>query len=281
MDAAGWLEPDVGGQGYRSWHGEADVAARTGQSDAAEVTFQTTRWSLILRARSPGTAGEQALGELLAAYWQPVYVFYRRLGASRDDAADLTQGLFADLLARGDLTTADPGRGRFRTFLRSCARNWWRNERDRAQAQKRGGHVQLLPLEPDDAEAWMRSQPIDTLDPEALFERRWASTVIDRALRRLEQDELAAGRQAQFAVLRDVLDGSPPRRPWADLARELDKTEGALKVAAHRLKARCRELLAAEVRETLPDDAAAGAELQQLLAALQNPTAAGESARRR
>lgn len=233
------------------------------------MTFQTTRWSLILRARSPGSAGERALGELLGAYWQPVYVFYRRLGANRDDAADLTQGLFTDLLARGDLADADPGRGRFRTFLRTCARNWWSNERERAKAEKRGGDARLLPLDPDDAEAWLAVQPIDSLDAEALFERRWACTVLDRAVWRLEQDELAANRREQFAVLRSVLDGNPPARPWANLARELDTTEGAVKVAAHRLKARFRDLLAAEVRETLPDEAAAGAELQELLTALQ------------
>ncbi|MBL8753909.1 MAG: sigma-70 family RNA polymerase sigma factor [Planctomycetes bacterium] len=232
------------------------------------MTFQTTRWSLILRARQPGERGEQALGELLGAYWQPVYVFYRRLGASRDDAADLTQGLFTDLLARGDLASAEPGRGRFRTFLRSCARHWWSNERARAATQKRGGAALLLPLDPDDAEAWLATQPVDTMDPEALFERRWACTVIDRAIWQLEQDELAAGRREQFAVLRAVLDGSPPRQPWAELARSLDSTEGALKVAAHRLKARFRDLLAAEVRETLPDEVAAGDELQELLTAL-------------
>lgn len=239
------------------------------------MTFQTTRWSLILRARTPGSAGAQALGELLGAYWQPVYVYYRRLGAPRDAAADLTQGLFADLLARGDLAVADPGRGRFRTFLRTCARNWWHNERERARASKRGGDVRLLPLDPDDAETWLAVQPIDTLDAEALFERRWACTVIDRAVWRLEQGELAANRRAQFAVLRTVLDGNPPARPWADLARALGTTEGALKVAAHRLKARFRDLLAAEVRETLPDEVAAGAELQALLAALQKRAVGG------
>jgi RNA polymerase sigma-70 factor (ECF subfamily) len=257
------------------------IAARTPRRDAAAVTFQTTRWSLILRARSPGSAGEQALDELLAAYWQPVYVFYRRLGASRDDAADLTQGLFADLLTRGDLAEADPERGRFRTFLATCARHWWHNERDRDRAQKRGGGAKTLPLDPDDAEAWLAAQPVDTLDPGALFERRWACTVIDRAVWQLEQDELAANRREQFAVLRTVLDGSPPPRPWAELARGLDTTEGALKVAAHRLKVRFRDLLAAEVRETLADEAAAGAELQELLAALQRRADGGKSAESR
>ena len=240
------------------------------------VTFQTTRWSLILRARQPDRAGEQALGELLAAYWQPVYVYYRRLGAARDDAADLTQGLFADLLARGDLADADPGRGRFRTFLRTCARHWWHNERDRARAQKRGGGVDPLRLDAEDAEAWLAGPAVDLLDAEAVFERRWATAVIERAMWRLEQDELAADRHRQVALLQVVLDGSPPPRPWAELARELATTEGALKVAAHRLKARFRDLLTAEVRETLADGGVAGNELQELLASLQVRGAAGK-----
>lgn len=240
------------------------------------MPFQTTRWSLILRARGADADGAQALGELLAAYWQPVYVFYRRLGAGDDEAADLTQGLFADLLARGDLATATPERGRFRSFLRSCARHFWTHERERAEAQKRGGGATLLPIDRDDAEAWLGK--VDAEDADALFERRWAETVLARALWRLEQDELMAGRREQFAVLRAVLDGSPPARPWADLAADLDTTEGALKVAAHRLKARFRHCVVGEVRETLAGECVPGDELQELLAALQRPRGGGFSA---
>ena len=241
------------------------------------MTFQTTRWSLVLRARGQGADGTQALDQLLAAYWQPVYVFYRRLGADRDAAADLTQGLFTDLLTRGDLADAAPERGRFRAFLRTCARHWWTNERARALAHKRGGGAAMLPLQPDDAEAWLGAEPVDADSADALFERRWATTVLDRAVWQLEQEELAAGRRAQFAVLRQCLDGSPPPRPWAELAAELATTEGALKVAAHRLKARFRACVVTEVHETLPDGCAPGEELQELLAALQRRTGRGIS----
>ena len=237
------------------------------------MTFQTTRWSLILRARGGNADGAQALDQLLAAYWQPVYVFYRRLGADRDAAADLTQGLFADLLARGDLATATPERGRFRSFLRSCARHYHANERARNAAGKRGGGAAPVPLDRDAAEEWLGAEPIDADDAEAVFERRWAQTVLDRALWRLEQEEIAATRAAQFAVLRTSLDGSAPRQPWAELAASLDTSEGALKVAAHRLKTRFRACVVAEVRETLADEAVAGDELRELLAALQRPTA--------
>ena len=233
------------------------------------MTFQTTRWSLILRASAGDAAGAQALDQLLAAYWQPVYVFYRRLGADRDAAADLTQGLFADLLARGDLATCTPERGRFRSFLRSCARHYHANERERAAAHKRGGGATHVSIDRDAAEAWLGNEPIDADDAEAVFERRWAQTVLERALWQLEQQELAAGRRVQFDALRATLDGTPPPRPWLEFAAELDTTEGALKVAAHRLKTRFRACVVAEVRETLADEAVAGDELRELLAALQ------------
>lgn len=240
------------------------------------MTFQTTRWSLILRARQPDAVGREAIEELLAAYWQPVYAFYRRLGADAETAADLTQGLFAHLLTRDDLAAAAPERGRFRAFLATCARHWWMNERARATSAKRGGGVTPLPLDRGETEAWLATEPVHGLDADAVFERRWAQTVIERALWQLEQEELAAGRREQFAVLRAVLDGSPPPEPWAVLATRLDTTEGALKVAAHRLKERFRVRITAEVRQTLADECAPGEELQELLAALQR-TAAGFS----
>lgn len=241
------------------------------------MTFQTTRWSLILRARGPEAAGAQALDQLLAAYWQPVYVFYRRLGAAGDEAADLTQGLFADLLARGDLATVTPERGRFRSFLRACARHFWTHERERAAAKKRGGGASLVPIDRDGAEAWLGKELVDHSDADALFERRWAETVLARALWRLEQEELAAGRREQFAALRSGLDGRAPDRPWAELAARLDTTEGALKVAAHRLKARFRACIVGEVRETLADECAPGEELHELLSALQRPRNGADS----
>jgi RNA polymerase sigma factor (sigma-70 family) len=232
------------------------------------MTFQTTRWSLILRARAGDAGGAAALDQLLAAYWQPVYVFYRRLGAGRDAAADLTQGLFADLLARGDLAAAAPERGRFRAFLMACARNFWSHERERAATARRGGRRVHVPIDGDAAEAWLAVRLVDGASAEAVFERRWAETVLERALGRLEQDEREAGRAAAFAALRSGLDGEAPAEPWAAVAARLGTGEGALRVALHRLRARFRTAITQEVRETLADTAP-GAELRELLAALQ------------
>ena len=245
------------------------------------MTFQTTRWSLILRAQQPGAAGHAALGELCAAYQAPVYAFFRRQGAKQDLAAELTQGVFTDLLERDSLRTADPQRGRFRAFLKTCARHWWSNERERAGAAKRGGGQRPLAIDTDAVETWLAEIAVDHLDADALFERRWAQTVIDRALWQLEQDELAAGRQALFAELKPMLDGSAPKQPWDVLADRLGTTEGALRVAAHRLRVRCRELLIAEVKDTLPDDHDPGHELQELLAALQASSTRRNSAETR
>jgi RNA polymerase sigma-70 factor (ECF subfamily) len=239
------------------------------------VATQPTRWSLVLKAGQADAAGRAALEELCAAYWQPVYALYRRAGVGREAASDLTQGLFADLLERGDLRRADPARGPFRVFLRACARNWLANERAKERAGKRGGGRLPLAIDAAGEEEWLRIEPVDRLDPEAVFERRWVRAVIDRALHRVQREETGAGRDAAFARLRAVLDGGPPPRPWAELAAELGTSEGALKVAAHRLRMRFRECLCAEVAETLPDGVQPGEELGELLRSL----AAGSSTR--
>ena len=235
------------------------------------MTFHTTRWSLVLAAGRGDATGAAALGELCAAYWPPVYALFRRAGIDAATAQDLTQGLFADLLERGDLTRADPARGRFRGFLRGCARHWLANQRDQARAQRRGGGVAPLRLDVAAEEQRLGAEPVDRLDPEAWFERRWAQTVIERATARLQRDEALAGRSAQCAALQFVLEGSPPPRPWAELAAAQGVSEGALKVAAHRLKGRFRECLIAEVRDTLPEGESEGDELRELLLALGAP----------
>lgn len=229
-----------------------------------------------MRARGGDTAAAAAREHLCAAYWQPVYVFYRQLGADREAAADLTQGLFADLLARGDLAVAAPERGRFRAFLRSCARHFWSHERQRASASKRGGRVTHVPLDPATAEGWL-SDRVGAGDPEAQFERRWAETVVERALWRLEQDEREAGRGAQFAALRGSLAGTAAELPWRELGVRLGTSEGALRVAVHRLRSRFRNAVLAEVRETLADNVEPGDELRELLQALQAAPPAPDS----
>ncbi len=222
------------------------------------------------RAGRDGADAAQALDELCAKYWPPVYALYRREGLDPEAARDLTQSLFAELLARGDLVRADPARGRFRTFLRTCARNLLANQRDADRAQKRGGGRTPLSIDVAAEERYLAHEPIDRSDASAIFERRWAHAVIQGALGQLEADEAAAGREAQFAALRPSLDGGALARSYAELALELATTEGALKVAAHRLRARFRNALVAEVRQTLGDREAPGDELRELFLALSS-----------
>ncbi len=227
-----------------------------------------------MRAADGDAGGRQALGELCERYWQPVYRLYRRRGVDAERAADLTQGLFAHLLERGDFARADPSRGRFRAYLRTCAEHWLARQHEHDHAHKRGGGARLLSFDAAGEETRLRLEPSYPDEPAAAFERRWAEAVVERARWRLEQEERTARRERQFTALAFVLDGQPPPRSWADLARELETTEGALKVAAHRLKARFRDALCAEVRDTLADDVAPGDELRELLAAFGGSAAA-------
>ena len=235
------------------------------------MAFQTTRWSLVARAAKGDDGARLALDELCRLYWPPVYAMYRRDGTSAEHARDLTQGLFASLLERDDLQKASPERGRFRAFLRTCARNWLANERDREHAQKRGGGRQPFSIDTDDEEQRFLREPVDSLDPAAMFERRWAQVVIDQALAQLAADERDAGRGDVFEILRPALEGDALEQSWAELAADLRTTEGALRVAVHRLRRRFRERIEAQVRDTLGDAAGSdeGSELAELLQALQ------------
>lgn len=234
------------------------------------MPFHTTRWSLISRASRADEGARKALNELCQIYWPAVYAMYRAGGIGSDRARDLTQGLFADLLAREDFAKADQERGRFRTFLRTCARNWMHNERDREQAQKRGGATRTFSIDADTEERRLQHEPTSDQDAGAIFERRWAQAVIEQALETLCAEEQAAGRGRVFEVLRPALEGDRLARTWAEIAVDLKTTEGALRVAVHRLRQRFRVRLEVEVRDTLTDHDMDGDELAELLAALQS-----------
>lgn len=233
------------------------------------MAFHTTRWSLIARASQDDEVAKKALDELCQIYWPAVYAMYRSSGIEPERACDLTQGLFASLLERQDFAAADPERGRFRGFLRACARNWLNNEHARERARKRGGDARTFSFDAADEERRLQLEPAHPRDAAAVFERRWAEAVIEQALRRLAAEEHEAGRGKVFEILRPSLEGDTLARSWAALATDLGTTEGALRVAVHRLRKRFRERLEAEVRDTLTDHDMDGDELAELLAALQ------------
>jgi RNA polymerase sigma-70 factor (ECF subfamily) len=233
-------------------------------------TFHTTRWSLVARAGGNGEAGRRALGELLGTYWPPLYSWLRRTGTPAADAQDLVQGLFERLIEKDELARldADPARGRFRSFLLTALQHFAANERKRAGAQKRGGSAQVIALDPavlagSETEF---AAPATSETPERLFLRHWAVAVIDAAMRRIAAEFEARGRGAVFARLRGCLDTEPERIRYADLGRELGLSEGAVKVAVHRLRERCREVLRQEVAGTLLD----GEDLDDEIAVLRD-----------
>ena len=218
--------------------------------------FVTTRWSLVLAAGRPGSAeAAAALATLCEAYWFPVYAFVRRSGHSEEDARDLTQAFFARMLEKHDVRAADPARGRFRSFLLASVRHFLINQHDAAMAQKRGGGAPHLSLEFDDGERRYEREPAHSDTPERLFERRWALATLDIAIARVGGQHHADGRGPLFDALRPFLAGSEPSS-YETLARQFDTTEGALRVAVHRLRRAFRESLREVILATVerPED---------------------------
>jgi RNA polymerase sigma-70 factor (ECF subfamily) len=233
--------------------------------------FPTTRWTLIAEARlDESREARRALEELCAAYWRPLYDFVRARGLGAEDAQDVVQGFFAEFLARDDIRAVDGARGRFRSYLMGAVRNYLSDARDRLRALKRGGHVAHVPLELDfdDGERRYRVLLSPELDPERLFDRQWARTVLDRVLGRLRGDHVKAGQLERYEVLIDHVVGSMAGEGYADAASRLGLSEGAAKVAAHRLRKRYLEVLREEIADTVSDPREVDAEIRYLLQAL-------------
>jgi DNA-directed RNA polymerase specialized sigma24 family protein len=229
----------------------------------------TTSWTLVMAAGGGASPeADEALAGLCELYWYPVYGFIRRQGHGSDDAADLTQEFFARLIEKQYLRELRQERGRFRAFLVAAVRHFLSNERDRARAAKRGGGRPLLPLDVETAEGRYRREAADTVTPEVLFDRQWACVVLERVLDRLHGEMEAAGRQAQFARLKPVLTGEPAEGGYRAIDTALGMSEGAVKVAAHRLRRRYGEMLRDEIATLVAEPDAVDAELRHLASAL-------------
>ena len=231
--------------------------------------FATTRWSLVIAAGQKANArSAEALASLCEMYWYPVYAFIRRQGCHADEGADLTQEFFARVLEKNYFHDADPARGRFRAFLCGSIRHFLSNERDRARTLKRGGKQPPISLDVETAEGRYQLEPRDDLTPEKLFDRRWALVLLERVLARLRDEHLSAGKGELFDRLKGFLTGDSEGVPYADVAKALEMTEGAVKVAVHRLRRQFRELLIQEIAETVSDPADIDAEIEYLLKAV-------------
>ncbi len=256
-----------GGRGFRQSRSSPVFPDPTGKSFSAAPMFASTRWSLVVAARGSSPPARDALAELCRLYWYPLYAYVRRKGHNHVEAEDLTQEFFTRLLERDDLAAVDPGRGRFRSFLLAACNHFLSNQRDHDRAQKRGGGRQPLPLDFTDAERRYVAEPGHDQTPERLFERRWALTVLDRVLQRLQQDYEEAGKGRFFERLKGQLAGETAGS-YAEVAAELGLTAGAVKVATHRLRQRYRDLLRDEIAQTLADPAAVDDEIRALFTAL-------------
>jgi RNA polymerase sigma factor (sigma-70 family) len=231
--------------------------------------FATTRWSLVLAAGQRSNAkSRDALNSLCETYWYPVYAFVRRQGNDADAALDLTQEFFARVLEKNYFGHADPTRGRFRAFLLTSARHFLSNERDRKRALKRGGATSIVSLDAETAEGTYQLEGRDDLTPEKLFDARWAMLTLDRALARLQRAYAAAGNPETFEGLKGFLTGDSADLSYAEVAKKLESTEAAIKVAVHRLRRRFREALVEEIAETVSSPAEIEAEMRHLRAAV-------------
>jgi RNA polymerase sigma factor (sigma-70 family) len=242
------------------------MAWQIGESmdSAASTDFLPTRWTVVIAAAAHQASNEraqQALSELAQAYWYPLYAYIRRRGYEPAAAEDMTQEFFAQLIEKRFLESVDRQKGRFRAFLLACVNHFLANERDRARAQKRGGTRKIISLDDGESryaiENSAQTQGADTMTPERLFERRWALAVLERVLQRLQVEYFHAGHQALFAALKETLTGGVSEG-HAEIAAKLGMTAGAVKVAAHRMRRRYREILREEIAHTVatPEDVA-------------------------
>ncbi len=214
------------------------------------------------------TLAREALQQLCRAYWYPLYAFVRSRGHSAVDAQDLTQTFFAQLIESGGFASADPERGRFRSYLLGAMKHFLANEWHRAQTQKRGGQVQFIEWDALDPEARYAGTLRQSDNPEQLFDREWALQTIAGALQTLRDEMKIAGKSEQFDALKSSLTGEDDL-PRDEIAKQLDMNEGAVKVAVHRLRRRYRRLLRAAIAETVSDEAELNKEMSYLLAVLR------------
>jgi RNA polymerase sigma-70 factor (ECF subfamily) len=238
-------------------------------STPGQSSFATTHWSVVLAAGDVSSPDyTRALSTLCRTYWYPLYVYLRRWGCDRERAEDYTQAFFAGLLERQSIGEADPKRGKFRSFLLASLKHFLADEWDRSQAQKRGGERKVLSLDIEDGETRYSREPVDNLSPEKLFERYWALEVLKEAMARLKAEYATANKIELFDYLKTYLTGEQDSIPYRDAADRLSMTEGAVKVAAHRLRQHYAEFVREQIAQTVTTPEQIEEEICELYAAL-------------
>jgi RNA polymerase sigma-70 factor (ECF subfamily) len=233
--------------------------------------FQTTHWTVVLAAREKdGTVAREALASLCSAYWYPLYAFIRRQGSSPHEAEDLTQEFFFRFLERHALGSVHPAAGKFRSFLLACLKNFLANERERANAQRRGGNQPLVSLDGVDAETRYSLEPADQRTPDAVFDRRWGFAILERTVQSLRQEYSTGEKQELFDELRGFLPGGQATVSRAELAAKRGVSVGAIDVAVHRLRQRFGVLLREQVAQTVSSKAEVEEEIRYLKSVLES-----------
>jgi len=240
-----------------------------GNAHYGPAAFATTHWSVVLEAQGETPAAQEALERLCRIYWRPIYSFLRRRETSADEAQDLTQGFFALLLERRDLRTVRKEKGRLRSYLLSAVKHFLADQHRRAIAIKRGKGERLIPLEELGAEEKGGMEPADPLTAERVYERRWASTLLDRVLSRLEDQYRARGNAALFDSFNQLLGDEPGVPSHAEIAARLGMTENAVSQAFHRFRQSYQTLLREEIAHTVATPADIESELRYLIAVIR------------
>ena len=244
------------------------MSANLNSADAARCRFSQTQWTEIIdRAADPSSAAvDEALNRLCQGYWFPVYAFIRSQRVDSDRAKDLTQGFFIHFLERKLVRKVDREKGRFRTFLLACLRNYLTDEARREGAQKRGGKMVVVPIDEDDAEERYGALPATDPAPEVLFDKMWAASVIEQARQNLEHDYERRGRGKMFRAMQGCLNGSLLPSDYPQRAADLGMSKGTFETNLCRLREAFGVKVRAAVSETVNADEVAD-EIKYLMAA--------------
>ena len=227
--------------------------------------FHTTRWTRVCLARADSDEGRRALADLCDAYYEPVVTYLRTVLRDADAARDMSHAFFEQMLGGGTIGTADPNRGRFRSYLLGAVKHFLSNQREAAGRMKRGGGAEMVSMNETGALGELKD---GVITPDAEFDRQWAITVMARAMEALEAECIASGEGEFFAAVRGILGGQSERGAMTDLATERGMSFDALRMAVHRLRKRLRDCVKSEVAGTLEDPASVQEEMEALFSAL-------------
>jgi RNA polymerase sigma-70 factor (ECF subfamily) len=245
------------------------LTALGGNAHHGPAAFTTTHWSVVLEAQGESPAAQEALEKLCRTYWRPIFAFLRRQGLPPEEAEDITQGFFAQLLERRKFSALRKEKGRLRSFLLGALKYFVADEQRRAMAIKRGKGQRLIPLEELRAGERIDIEPSDPMTAEMIYERRWALTVLERVLSRLKDEYAAAGNTALFDALKELLPDEPGSPSQAEIATQLGMTENAIRQAFYRFRQRYQSILREEIAHTVATPADIEDELRHLIAILE------------